>query len=234
VFGFAGFRIGAEAEYMCLPERGSIAHKPSNIGFAQAAAAVDGATTALFFLRDRADIRAGQRVLVIGASGSIGTYAVQLARHFGAHVTGVCSTSNIELVRGLGAHHVIDYTREDFTAGPEPYDIVFDTVGKSSFARCKPVMSARGCYLPTTGLVNYGWTLWTRIRGGKRVLAGMSVEKREALAFVRSLIETGALQIVIDRSYPLDAIVEAHRYVDTGRKRGNVVVTVRADDVATA
>ncbi|MBC8067260.1 MAG: NAD(P)-dependent alcohol dehydrogenase [Deltaproteobacteria bacterium] len=231
VFGFAGFRVGANAEYMCLPEHGSLVCKPSNISFEQAAAAVDGATTALFFLRDKAGIRAGQRVLVVGASGSIGTYAVQLARHFGAHVTGVCSTANVELVRELGAHHVIDYLREDFCAGSEAYDVVFDTVGKSSFARCKPVLTAHGCYLPTTGLGNYALALWTRIRGGKRVHSGMSVDKREALAFVRSMIEADGLRVVIDRCYPLDAIASAHRYVDTGRKRGNVVVTVRTDDV---
>ena len=226
VFGFAGFNIGANAEYMRLPERGSLALKPRNKTFEEAAAAVDGASTALYFLRDKAGIRRAQRVLVIGASGSIGTYAVQLARHFGAHVTAVCSTGNAELVRSLGAHEVVDYTREDFTHNGDTYDIVFDTAGKSSFARCRGSLTPTGCYLPTTGLYNYVLSAWTRVRGGKRVRTGMSVDKRDALEFLRPLIEAGELRIVIDRRYEIDDIVEAHRYVDTGRKRGNVVVTV--------
>ena len=228
VFGFAGFSIGANAEYMCLRETASLALKPVDKSFEESAAAVDGASTALFFLRDKARIRAGQRVLVIGASGSIGTYAVQLARHFGAEVTGVCSTANVELVASLGAHRVVDYTREDFTKSGETWDIVFDTVGKSSFSRCKGVLGDRGCFVATTGLHNYVLAAWTRLWGGKRVITGMSVDKRAALPLLRELIEAGALRIVIDRRYTLDEIVEAHRYVDSGRKRGNVVVTVQS------
>jgi len=226
VYGFAGFRIGANAQYLCLPAEASLALKPKNKTFEESAAAVDGPTTALYFLRDKAGLRRGQKVLIIGASGSIGTYAVQLARSYGAEVTGVCSTANVDLVKSLGANHVIDYTRSDFTKNQNAYDVVFDTVGKSSFGRCKASLVRGGYYIPTTGLVNVLWALWTWLRGGKRVLAGMSVEKNAALAHVRDLLEADALHVVIDRRYSLEQIVEAHQYVDKGRKRGNVVVTV--------
>jgi NADPH2:quinone reductase len=165
-------------------------------------------------------------VLVIGASGSIGTYAVQLARHFGAEVTGVCSTANVDLVLSLGAHRVIDYTQDDFTTRNETYDIIFDTVGKSSFSRCKPALAPDGCYVATTGLHHYLLAAWTRLRGGKRVITGMSVDKSQALPFLAELIASDQLRIIIDRTYTLDQIVEAHHHVDTGHKRGNVAVTV--------
>jgi NADPH:quinone reductase-like Zn-dependent oxidoreductase len=226
VFGFAGFSIGANAEYLRLGERASICIKPTNASFQEAAAAVDGASTALFFLRDKAGIRTGDRVLIIGASGSIGSFAVQLARHFGTDVTGVCSTKNVEFVESLGAQRVIDYTREDFTRASAAYDIVFDTAGKSSFAVCRGTLAPGGRYVATTGLSNYLLAMWTRVGRGKRVVTGMSIDKSEALPFLRSLIEAGQLRIVIDRVYPIDEIVEAHRYVDTGRKRGNVVIQV--------
>jgi len=227
VFGFAGFDIGTNAELFRIREQGSLALKPLGLSFEEAAACVDGPTTALFFLRDKAQIRPGERVLVIGASGSIGTYAVQLARHFGAEVAGVCSTRNVELVRSLGAHDVFDYTREDFTASGRTWDVVFDTVGKSSFRKCRKVLGLGGRFVATTGLLNYALSLWTSLWGGRRVLTGMSVDKREALPFIGSLVESGQLQIVVDRRYTLDEIVQAHRYVDSGRKRGNVVVSVR-------
>jgi len=226
VFGFTGFGAGANAEYTCMRERGSLALMPDNTTFEQAAAAVDGSSTALYFLRDKAGIQSGQRVLVIGASGSIGTYAVQLAKHFGAHVTGVCSTRNVDLVQSLGADEVVDYTATDFTQGDERYDIVFDTVGKSSFRRCRRVLTRTGLYLPTTGLANMVWAATSAVSGGPKVKTGMSVEKKEALAFLRDLIGAGQLRVVIDRTYPLEEIAEAHRYVDQGRKRGNVVVTI--------
>ena len=155
VYGFRGFGTGALAEYKCMAEKESLALKPANLTYEEAAAVVDGATTALFFLRDKANIQRGQKVLIIGASGSIGTYAVQLASYFGAEVTGVCSTTNLELVKSLGADRVIDYTQEDFTQSSETYDIIFDTVGKSSFSRCKGSLKKNGCYLPTVGLFNY-------------------------------------------------------------------------------
>ncbi len=226
VFGFTGFGLGAYAEYKCLPEQGSLALKPTNLAYAEAAASVDGASTALFFLRDKANIQPGQKVLINGASGSIGTYAVQLAKYFGAEVTGVCSTANVELVRSLGADTVIDYTKEDFTRSGQTYDIIFDTIGKSSFRRCKNALKPNGCYLPTTGLHNHLLMLWTALRGGKKVITGMSVEKNAALVFIKELIETGKLKPIIDRRYPLAQIAEAHRYVEKGHKKGNVVITV--------
>jgi NADPH:quinone reductase-like Zn-dependent oxidoreductase len=226
VYGFTGLRLGAYAEYACLPETASLELKPANMTYEEAAAAVDGASTALFFLRDKANIQRGHKVLVNGASGSIGTFAVQLAKYFGAEVTGVCSTANVALVKSLGADTVIDYTQEDFTNHREAYDIIFDTVGKGSFAACKRALTNNGCYLPTVGLINHPLMLWTRIRGGKRVITGMSIEKRQALAFLKGLIEAGRLRAVIDKRYPLEQIAEAHRYVETGRKKGNVVITV--------
>jgi NADPH2:quinone reductase len=227
VFGFAGFDVGACAEYKCLPEKASLALKPAATTYDDAAAVVDGGTTALFFLRDKGKIAGGEKVLVNGASGSIGTYAVQLAKHFGAHVTGVCSGRNAELVRSLGADRVVDYTREDFTRDGERYDIIFDTVGRSSFAACRGSLTGTGRYLATTGLVNYPLALWTRLRGGPRVISGMSVQKHAALDYLRDLIDAGRLRIVIDRRYPLDRIVDAHRYVETGHKTGNVVISLQ-------
>lgn len=228
VFGFTGFRLGAYAEYVCLPAKASLALKPANISYEEATAVVDGASTALFFLRDKANIQPGQKVLINGASGSIGSYAVQLAKQFGAEVTGVCSTKNMAWVYTLGADKVIDYTQEDFTQSGQTYDIIFDTVTKSSFAQCQKVLKERGCYLPTTGLHNNVLSLWTGLRGGKRVLSGMSVEKNEALVFLQQLIEAGKLKIMIDRCYPLSQTAEAHGYVEQGHKKGNVVLIVGA------
>ena len=226
VFGFAGFRIGANAEYMRLGEAASLCIKPGNTSFEEAAAAVDGASTALFFLKDKARIRSGDRVLIVGASGSVGSYGVQLAAHFGAEVTGVCSTRNVDFVKSLGAKRVIDYTRDDFTQANELYDIVFDTAGKSSFAACRGTLASGGRYVATTGLANYVLAFCTRLGPGKRVVTGMSVDKSEALPYLRSLIEDGRLRIVIDRCYSMEDIVEAHRYVDSGHKRGNVAIKV--------
>lgn len=226
VFGFTGFAVGAHADYVRLPATGSLAPKPPNLTFPEAAAAVDGATTALFFLRDKAKIRPGQHVLINGASGSIGTYAVQLAKHLGATVTAVCGPSNVDLVKSLGADRVIDYTSHDFTADHDTYDIVFDTVTKSSFAAARRSLRPGGKYLPTTGLPNNFRALWTALRGGKRVIVGMSVNKRATLPLISSLLESGDLRVVIDRTFPLVDIAEAHRYVDSGHKRGNVVVEV--------
>jgi NADPH2:quinone reductase len=225
VFGFMGFNVGAHAEYACLPEKGSLAIKPANKTFAESAAAVDGATTSLFFLKEKGCLQSEDKVLINGASGSIGTYAVQLAKYFGAEVTGVCSTRNIELVKSLGADHVIDYTQTDFTENRDAYDIIFDTVGKSSFAKCKGALNRNGRYLSTTGLRNNFLHIWTSIFGNKKVVSGMSVEKNEALIFLKAIIEAEKLQIIIDRCYPLDNIVEAHQYVEKGHKKGNVVIT---------
>lgn len=230
IFGFTGFRLGAAAEYLCLPQSASFAPKPAGVPFARAAAAVDGSTTALFFLQGKAQVRAGQRVLVVGASGSIGTYAVQLAHRFGAEVTGVCSGRNADLVRSLGAAHVVDHTQTDFTTTGERYDVIFDTVGRSSYARSRGSLTARGCYMSTsTGPLSTVLALATRLGRGRRVLSGMSVEKNASLAFVAGLLAEDALAVVIDRVLPLGEVVSAHEHVESGRKVGNVVVTLQPD-----
>jgi NADPH2:quinone reductase len=226
VFGFTGFRVGANAEFVCVPEAGGLEHMPVNATYEQAAAAVDGASTALYFLRDRARLRSGEHVLINGASGSIGTYAVQLAKHFGAEVTAVCSARNADLVVSLGADHVIDYGIEDFCSRRDTFDVVFDTVTRSSFRRCRSALTSQGRYLPTTGLRNWPLAGWTALRGGRSVRPGMSVDKRAALPVLKELIEAGELRIVIDRNYRLEDIARAHRYVETGHKRGNVTISI--------
>ncbi|MEE9341700.1 MAG: NAD(P)-dependent alcohol dehydrogenase [Thermoplasmata archaeon] len=225
VFGYCG--LGANAEYTCMPEDGQLAAKPANMTYGEAAASCDGVLTALPFLRDKGKVQSGQRVLINGASGSIGTFAVQLAKYYGAEVTGVCSTANLELVRSLGADRVIDYTKGDFTESGETYDIVFDTVAKSSFTRCKGSLKQNGVYLVTmptlTGLLpNIGSKKAIFHAAGLRPPS----ERTKDLIFVKELIEAGKLKAVIDRSYPLEQMVEAHRYVEKGHKKGNVVITV--------
>ena len=227
VFGFAGFNPGANADYICVPEKASLAVKPVNKSYEESAAVVDGATTALHFLRDIAEIQAGQRILVIGASGSIGTYAVQFAKRLGAHVTGVCSAANVDLVRSLGADEVIDYGTVDFTTRSDTYDIIFDTIGKSSFAACKSSLTPAGIFLPTVITpANLLQRLWTPLRGGKHVRGGLSLEKNEELIDIKNLLEANELRVVIERSYPLEQIADAHRHVDGGHKKGNIVITV--------
>ncbi len=227
VFGFTGFSVGAYAQYSRMPEDGSLALMPEGLTFEEAAAMVDGATTALYFLQERAKMKRGDEVLVIGASGSIGTAAVQTAAHVGARVTAVCSAKNAEMVKALGAARTIDYAAEDFTEAGERYDIIFDTVGKSSYFRCRGSLRERGRYLVTLGGPKaYLQTLLTRAFSKRRCIYGMSVEKKGALREVKRLAESGALRPVIDRRYSLDRMADAHRYVDTGRKRGNVVITV--------
>lgn len=227
VYGFRGFGTGACAEYKCMPEKGSLAIKPANLTYAEAAAVVDGATTALFFLKDKAGIQPGEKVLINGASGSMGTMAVQLAKHFGAEVTGVCSSSKMDLVKSLGADQVIDYTQEDFTQNGKTYDIIFDVSSQSSFSRCKNSLKPNGRYLVTNmGLAPIIQTFWTKLTGGKKVIFALSIEKNDALVFLKGLIEAGKLKPVIDRSYPLEQTAEAHRYVEAGHKRGSVVINV--------
>ena len=230
VYGFDMF--GAYAEYKCMPENGALAIKPANMSYEEAASVPNGALTALPFLRDKGAIQSGQTVLIYGASGSVGAAAVQLARYYGAVVTGVCSTTNLEWVKSLGADQVIDYTREDFTENGKTYDIIFDTVGKRSFSECKGSLTDNGIYLatvPTPEIMLQA--LWTAKRGGKKVkflAAGLrpASEKIKNLIFLTELIEAGKMKAVIDRCYPLEDMAEAHRYVEQGHKKGNVVITV--------
>ena len=231
VFGMPGSRFGAYAEYLCLPEKGALAIKPSNLTYEQATAVPFGATTALFFLRDKGNIQSGQKILINGASGGVGTYAVQIAKYYGAEVTGVCSTKNLELVKSLGADKVIDYTNEDFTKNGETYDMIYDTVGKTLFSGCKKSLKEKGLYLAGAGgLLEFVQMGWTSMIGDKKVLAGQAPEHKEDLLFLKELVEAGKITPVIDRSYPLEQIVEAHRYVDKGHKKGNIVITVTHED----
>ncbi len=232
VFGTTAPSFGADADYICRPDDGVMAIKPDNLTYEETVSIHPGAFTALPNLRDAANIQCEQKVLINGASGSIGTSAVQLAKYFGAEVTAVCSAANIELVKSLGADKVIDYTQEDFTKTGETYDVIFDAVGKSSFSRCKGVLKSGGIYLTTvvspTILFQMLWTSKFGSKKAKIVFAGLrsASEKNKDLAFFLELVEVGALKPIIDRYYPLERIADAHRYVDTGRKKGNVVITV--------
>ena len=232
VFAASGTDFGAHAEYICLPEDGALAIKPANLTYAEAAAVCEGALTALPFLRDKGMIQSGQKVLINGASGSVGTSAVQLAKYFGVEVTGVCSTTNLELVKSLGADKVIDYTKGDFTQTGQTYDVIFDAVGKSSFPRCSGSLKHGGIYLttfPTLAILLQ--MLWTAKIGSKKAIIAFTGlrpanEKAKDLVFLKELVEAGKVRPVIDRCYPLEQIAEAHRLVETGHKKGNVVVTM--------
>lgn len=228
VFAGAGISLGANAEYICLSEEGAVAIKPTNMTYEEAATIPFGATTSLIFLRDKGKIQSGQEVLIYGASGAVGMAAVQLAKFFGAQVTGVCSTAKLELVKSLGADHVIDYTKEDLTQSGRTYDIIFDTSGKSPFSGCLSSLKSNGLYLRAVhiNLAPILRGLWTSITSSKKVIGGVAIERKEDLIFLKELIEMGKMKSVIDRRYPLEQTAEAHRYVEQGHKRGNVVITV--------
>lgn len=227
VFAFTDASFGCHAEYRTVSQAGMIALKPVNLSFEQAAALSFGGTTALVYLRDKAGIKRGDRVLIVGASGGVGTAAVQLAKHFGAEVTGVCGSGNIELVRSLGADKVVDYTKEDFVHNGEAYDIILDTTGTTSFARCEGSLRHGGRLV----LVLASFAQAVGLQGapkatGKKVIGGVAGPRPDDLRYLAGLAEAADFMPFIDRSYPFERAVEAHAYVDTGRKRGNVVLTI--------
>jgi len=234
VFGSTGLRFGANAEYLCLPEiaekvEGSLAIKPANMSYEEAATVPFGGRDALHFLR-KASIQPGQKVLINGAGGSIGIYAVQLAKHFGAEVTAVDSTGKLDMLLSLGADQVVDYTHQDFTKNGQVYDVIFDVVGGLSLARCERSLKIHGTYLlanPNPSQIIRGQ--WARLAGGRNVVAQTASGTAADLITLRELVEAGVLRTFIDRRYPLAQVPEAHRYVETGRKKGNVVINVIQD-----
>jgi len=229
VFGWTGLRLGAYAEYACLSQDGVLAIKPPTITYEEAAPLPVGGLDALSLIK-KGDIQSGQKVLIIGAGGSIGSFAIQIARYFGAEVTGVDSTEKLDMLRSLGAGHVIDYTQEDLTRSDETYDVIFDVIGKSSFSRSVRSLAPNGCYLlANPRLIHRLRGRWMSRRSGKKVLfwaARSASEYAEDFKFLIELIVAGKIKPVIDKRYPLEQIAEAHRYVDTGHKKGNVVITV--------
>ena len=230
VFAFGGAGMGCHAEYKCMPEDGAVALKPANLTYDEAAAISFGGTTALDFFR-RGKLQSGEKVLVNGASGGVGTAAVQLAKHFGANVTGVCSNANVELVRSLGADHIIDYTKEDFTENGKTYDVIVDTVGTAPFFHSKDSLRERGrLLLVLGGLPDMLQIPWVSMTSSKKVIAGPATARSEDLRFLAELAEAGEFKPVIDRHYTFEQIAEAHSYVDTGRKKGNVIITLEHDD----
>jgi NADPH:quinone reductase-like Zn-dependent oxidoreductase len=237
VFGalpYLALKTGAHAEYVCVPERFPIVRMPDRLRFEEAGAICDGALLTLNCLRPAGRLE-GKRILVYGASGSMGTAGVQLAKHFGAHVTAVCNTRNVELVRSLGADEVIDYLQEDFSRNGQTYDVVFDAVGKHSFRRCKHSLNPGGLYLPTDGFRNVALWLWHKRFGDRKVVFELPPRMRkEDVVLLSGLIEVGEYRPVIDRAYPLEDVVEAHRYVETQQKTGNVVLTISHDGKASS
>jgi NADPH:quinone reductase-like Zn-dependent oxidoreductase len=232
VFGYLGQNMGAYAQYLCVPEKGVVAIKPANTTYEEAVVHPYGATMAGSLLR-KGKIQQGQKVLINGASGGIGSAAVQLAKSlYGAEVTGVCGTPRLEFVKSLGADKVIDYTKEDFTTRGETYDLVFDILGKSSFSKVKRCLKPNGRYLLASFKIGKVWQmLRTKFTGGKRVICALATDGgAEDLVFFKELIEAGKIKSVIDKCFPLEQAADAHRYVETGQKKGNVVITVEHTD----
>ena len=230
VFGSTGMNFGANAEYVSLPEEpgemeGGVAIMPSNMTYEEAATVPFGGRDSLHFLR-KGDIQSGQKILINGAGGSIGTFAIQLAKHFGAEVTAVDSTAKLDMLRSIGADQVVDYTQEDFTERDEIYDVIFDVIGKISFSNSDKVLKQNGTYLLANPVSQLVRGLWTRMTSSKKVVMETASGTIADLIFLRELVEAGKIKTVIDRTYPLEQIVEAHRYVETGGKLGNVVITV--------
>jgi len=232
VFAYVGMKMGANAEYICLPETGTVALKPANLTYEEASTLPYGALMASSLLR-KVHLQRGQKVLINGASGGIGSMAVQLVRHFGAEVTGVCGTPRLEYVESLGADKVIDYTREDFTQNGETYDLIFDVLGRSSFPRAKRSLKPNGTLLfASFKMKPLFQMLWTSITGGKKVICAMASEKADDLVFIKELAEAGEIRTIIDKCYPLEQTAEAHRYVETGHKKGNVVIYLAGPQAA--
>jgi NADPH:quinone reductase-like Zn-dependent oxidoreductase len=230
VFGYRGPAFGANAEYLCMPENGLVALKPVNMTFDEAATVPYGAMTALNLLR-KANIQRGQKILINGASGGIGSYAVQLAKHYGAEVTGVCGTPRVALVKALGASHVIDYTKEDFTQNGKTYDVIFDVLGKSSFSRCQNSLTENGIYLLASFKMPQLWQmLTTSMRGGKKVICALSSETPADLLHIKELVEAGEIKTIVDKRFPLEQTADAHRYMEAGQRVGNVVIIVEHDN----
>jgi NADPH:quinone reductase-like Zn-dependent oxidoreductase len=226
VMGYLGQRMGAYAECVCMPEDGSVALKPANMSFAEAAAVPYGAIMATSLLR-RGFLQSGHKVLINGASGGIGSAALQLARYYGAEVTGVCGTPRLEYVKALGADRVIDYTKEDFTQNGESYDLIFDILGKSTFSRCKNSLKPNGIYLLASFKMRpLVQMLWTKMAGSRKVICAMASEKSEDLVFIKDLIEAGTFKSIIDRCYPLEQAAAAHRYAESGLRKGPVVIAM--------
>ncbi len=227
VYGTAGMKLGANAEYICLPETSALVLKPNNVSHKQAVAVIFGGLTAVHFLRENANIQRGQKILINGASGAVGTVSIQLAAYYGAEVTAVCSTSNINLVNSLGAKQVIDYTKTDFTKSNKTYDVILDAVGNLSTRQCEKLRAKRGkLILITASLLT---NLLSLVK--KNLICGAAGESREALQFLSDRVEAGDIAAVIDRVYPLDKTAEAHEYVDTGRKKGSVVISISHESV---
>ena len=227
VFGSTGMAGGGHAQYTCLHETAALAIKPDSLSWEEAVAIPFGANAALYYLRDLGKIQDGHRLLIIGASGSIGSAGIQLAKHFGATVTAVCSGANVELVKSLGADKVIDYTKEDFTKNSETYDLILDVVGATTFERCQKSLKPQGVFLSCImGLPDVARSLWASIAGGKKIKGGVAINNLERMTFITELTAAGILKPVIDRRYPLEQIAEAFKHVEHGHKKGNVVITV--------